>query len=313
MDPQFPKPLPEHGTIGIVAPASGSDQQDLDKGIHILRQHGYDINVADNVTNRNHFLAGSWTIRLQEMLDFFKDDSIDAIICARGGDGAIHLLPDFIDELEGVAPKTFVGYSDITILQLALYQRYGWVTFSGPMVATELANKSESSSTVTHLLSMLTSEPMKWNLLPEDSSGIEIWHDGVAKGTLLGGCMALVCTLLGTPNSPDYRDAILILEDVDETPQRIDRMLHQFRIHGVFERISGLILGKFHNCFPEDPGESFTLKDLVLNATADYDFPVIANYPYGHGSGTRLTVPLGAPVRLETGPSISLECTYTHS
>jgi len=302
MPSQFPSPLKPDDMIGIVAPSSASPSEDLEKGITRLQQLGYRTKSAGNLTTKSHFLAGDSATRLRETLSMLNDPEVDGIFCARGGDGSIQLLPDFIDSLQSSTPKIFVGYSDITLLQLALSQRYGWVTFSGPMITTEIGTGSITRESEDHLWHLLTTPPAEWDLFPFGASEVESWRDGSASGPLLGGCLALICALLGSRHLPDFENAVLIIEDTDESPRRIDRMLHQLRLNGIYDQINGMIVGRFEGCFPDDPSEDFTLQELVMNATQDYNFPILANFPYGHQTPRRLTVPLGAPVQFSTSP-----------
>jgi muramoyltetrapeptide carboxypeptidase len=108
--------------------------------------------------------------------------------------------------------------------------------------------------------------------------------------------------MTGSPYLPDFTDAVLIIEDVEETPKSIDRMLHQLRISGIFESIQGLILGNFSGCFPGEEESKSGLYEIVMNATRGYSFPIIAEYPYGHSLRDRLTIPIGAPIKFRTEP-----------
>ncbi|HKJ69361.1 MAG TPA: LD-carboxypeptidase [bacterium] len=302
MQPIIPRPLQPGGTIGIVAPASGADQDELQPGIEYFGQKGYTVQVAPNVTSRTHFTAGNRQSRLEALVNMFQDEDVEAVLCARGGDGAIHLLPDLLDRLSDTEPKPFCGYSDITLLQLALYERFGWVSFSGPMVATEFSRDILSDYAETHFWSLLTQTPMFWNLTPEPGWETKVWRAGSANGPLLGGCLSLICALLGTDYLPDFSEAVLVIEDTEEEPKSIDRMLHQLRLAGIFGKISGLLVGQFINCFPSDESADFTLQELIMSAARGFDFPILANYPYGHNLPDRLTLPLGVRLRFDTSP-----------
>lgn len=302
MPTKFPQPLQPNATIGVIAPSGSPDPENLEKGIHKIEAQGYRVRKAANLGTKTHFTAGTYQSRMEESLRLFLDENIDGIICARGGDGGIHLLPEFVNALQDIQPVPFIGYSDITLFQLALYKAYRWVTFSGPMVATELGAASLTEQSEQHYWELLTSPPDQWKLTPRADHNVEVLRDGEAEGPLLGGCLALVCTLLGTEHLPEMDRAVLIVEDIDEEPRHIDRMLHQLRLNGIFGRVSGLILGQFQGCFPEDPADDFTLRELVLHATRGYDFPILTNFPYGHATPDRLTIPIGAPIRLTTNP-----------
>jgi len=302
MHPTYPPPLPPNATIGIVAPSGPADPDDLNRGLEYLHSRGYRTKLASNLTENNGFTAGSRQTRLDELVAMFEDDEVDAIFCARGGDGAIHLIPELIERLKNCLPKIFLGYSDITLLQLAMYRHLGWITFSGPMVATEFGKNQLTEGSLNHLWKLLTTSHKEWNLIPNFEHEIKLWRSGSGRGPLLGGCLALVTSLLGSPHLPDFQDAILVIEDTDETPERIDRMLHQLRISGIFDQISGLIVGQFRNCFPKDLPDEISLKNIVMRAVADYDFPVIGNFPYGHHTPEFSMLPIGARIRLDSRP-----------
>ena len=304
MEPQFPTPLQAGDTIGIIAPSSAADSQDVQTGIQYLEKRGYAVKTAANLSRKTHFLAGPRDVRLRESLRIIQDDTVDAVMCVRGGDGAIHLFPDFLDALADVPPKPLIGYSDITLLQLALYQKYRWVTFSGPMLASDLAPEALIPDSEQHLWDILSTPHDQWHFTPPGETKPEVWHSGEAFGPLLGGCLALVCASLGSPYLPDFTGAILVIEDIDESPRHVDRMLHQLRINGIFDQISGMVAGQFRGCFPDDPDEDFTLREIVEFATRGYDFPILGNFPYGHGTPDRLTIPIGAPVYISTEPPV---------
>jgi len=303
MSPLFPSLLKKGSTIGVVAPSSSSDQDELDAGLERLYKLGYKTKLAANLTTKTHFLAGDNNTRLNETVKMLRDESVDAVFCARGGDGAIHLIPEFVEQMKDSKPKIFLGYSDITLLQLVLYKYYNWVTFSGPMISTELGPENLTEDAEKHLWDTLTKPSNQWDLNPKEEHSVEVWRKGSAQGPLVGGCLALVTALLGSQHMPDMSGTILIIEDIDETPRHVDRMLHRLRIAGIFEQISGMIVGQFRGCFPDDPEEDFTLKELVLNATQKYDFPILGNYPYGHKTPERFTIPIGVPIQMETEPA----------
>lgn len=298
----FPNMISPGSTIGIVAPSGASNPQLVRLALKKLNALGFQTKVANNIDTETHFTAGDKDLRLRETVKMFRDDSVNAILCARGGDGAIHLVPELLEALENSPPKPLIGYSDITLLQLALYQHFGWVSFSGPMLTTELADDSLSKESLDHLWSLTMKPPHMWNLNPPLKHEINILRNGQASGMLLGGCLSLICALIGSPYLPDFTDAVLVIEDVEETPKSIDRMLHQLRISGIFESIQGLILGNFSGCFTGSGFSNSTLSEIVMAATAGYTFPIIANYPYGHSLRDRMTIPIGAPILVKTDP-----------
>jgi len=193
-----------------------------------------------------------------------EDTRVRAIFTTRGGYGTPRLLDRVNYAVVRRDPKILVGYSDVTSLQLALFRKTGLITFSGPMVAVEMWDAFDPF-TEEHFWRLLTSSSVIGSLEnpPEDPSVVR--RPGVARGRMLGGNMSLALSLLGTPFSPDYRGAVLLLEDVDEAPHRIDRMFAQLAHAGVLPRISGLVLGKFTDCVPSDPSKPHLTTPQVLD------------------------------------------------
>lgn len=299
--PEFPEPLKEGDTIGVAAPGSTPDPEPLEQGIQSLQSRGYSVTRASNLDRKSGFTAGSAEQRTRETLRLFSNPDVDAVFCARGGNGAVHLLDRFLHEYDPSHPKPFVGYSDVTLLQMGLFATHQLVTFSGPMVATDFGAHRLTDDARNQFWTLLTTGPSNWTFTPAPEE-LSVLRQGTATGPLLGGCLSLFHLLPGTPFSPDVDGAVLVLEDVDEVPYRIDRMLHHLRLAGVLDRISGLVLGRFDDCFP-DEHTGPELADLIQEVLPDRsDLPVVSGFPYGHDLSSFHTLPLGAPVRLRTGP-----------
>ncbi len=298
---QFPKPLHKGATIGVIAPASAAHRKHVKEGIAYLEGRGYHVKTAPNLTRRKHYLAGNDELRLQWLEHFILDPEIDAIICIRGGYGLLRII-DKIDynRLSAIPPKLIVGYSDITALQMAILSKLGWIGYTGPMVASDMSGQFDPYSE-EWLWKVITEHPYPLILQNPAGEEMNVYRPGNAEGTLVGGCLSLITPLLGTEYMPDLTGAVLVIEDIGEKTYHLDKQLHMLRIHGVFDKISALILGHFVNCFPKNPKRSFTMQEFLDDVIGDYDFPVISNFAYGH-IRKRLTLPLGARVRVETDP-----------
>lgn len=297
----LPPCLKPGDTIGVVAPASAAKRKFTALGLEYLRQKGYKIKTAPNLTRGKYFLAGSDELRLKYLEQFLRNDELAGIICVRGGYGLIRIVDKInYQALATCKPKVFVGYSDITAIQLALLAQLGWVTYSGPMVASEMGqNISEYSA--NWLWRMIASQPYPIELSNPEGQELQVWRSGYAEGPLIGGCLSLITPLLGTPFLPSLKGAILVIEDIGEKTYHLDKHLQILRLHGVFDQIAGLIVGQFTDCFPKNPARSFTLDDYLRNVLRDYHFPVITNLAYGHVK-QRLTLPIGVRARLTTEP-----------
>lgn len=280
-------------SVGVCAPSGPVDAARLERGVAALRALGFDVRVPEGVLERRGFTAGSVERRLAELYALFEDDSVAAVFCARGGAGLVQLLPRL--ELARILahPKPFVGYSDLTFLH-ALLNNAGWVTTHGPMVARELADGGFDRQS---LLAALTGEASPYASEADDLLPL---RPGVAEGRLLGGCLSILSGALGTPWAlamPEDEDVVLLVEDVDEAPYKIDRMLRQLRGAGLLERVKGVVLGELPGCSPPLDA-SFSLEDVVLEALAGLEIPVALGLSTGHGPSPNVSLPLGTRARL---------------
>jgi len=194
-------------------------------------------------------------------------------------------------------PKPLVGYSDITTLQLAIYTMIGLPSLSGPMVAVEMG-KGIRPFTEKHFWGQVRNKSRQYIFNYEETSTRSM-QPGKTEGILLGGCLSMITGLLGTPFCPDFSDKILFIEEVGEKPYKIDRYLAQLQQAGVFQKIKGLILCDFVDCVAEKDETSFTINQLFTEYFSDAKYPVIYDFPYGHGD-IKFTMPIGMFVKLNT-------------
>ncbi len=278
--------------IGIVFPAGPvRDRQRFDAGRRILHQMGFTTVCRPVLPPAGHYLAGRDEERAAELMDMWRDPSVRAVIAARGGYGCLRLLSLLDFDLLRRQPKLLIGFSDITVLHSAVQQRCGLVSLHGPVV-TSLAD--DDTEGIRHFHATLThAEPP-----PIRVNNLRILRAGRARGVLLGGNLASICSLIGTPFEPDFRNAILLLEDVGESDYRLDRLLTQLHLAGKLAEPAGVILGSF-----TDGGDPQTAWTRVLECTTTA--PVWANFPVGHGR-RNLSVPLGAPVVMDSATATLL-------
>ncbi len=295
-----PKALKKGDTIGVVSPASKpGNEENYFKGIKYLEQLGYSVKSGKYNLSIHGYLAGDDDARLEDLNKMFADPEVKAIICSRGGYGAPRILHRLNYDLIRKNPKIFVGYSDITALNLGLLARAGLVSFSGPMVAVEMGqgihNFSEKS-----LWDCLTNANNQIVLKNPNDIKIKIIKEGKAEGHLIAGCISVFSAILGGSYMPDLEGAILVVEDIGEVPYRLDRYFAQMRLAGILDKINGLILGQFIDCVPSENGtSSLTTEEVIQDYTKDLDIPVIANFAYGHGS-VKLTLPIGVNAEINT-------------
>jgi muramoyltetrapeptide carboxypeptidase len=283
---KVPARLKPGDKIGIVAPAGPFNRETFFRGTQIFEEKGFEVFVPGGVFEDNGYLAGSDDHRAELVNQLFADNSIDAIVCARGGYGSLRILPllDYVTIAEN--PKVFVGFSDITALLEVLFDRCGLVTFHGPVV-TSLADAHEL--TVRSLFQTITSGG---KLEIDVSNGITL-NPGTASGILCGGNLATLCHLVGTPFAPNFANKILFLEDRAEAPYKIDRMLMQMKLADCFQGIAGIVLGSFEECGSLEEILA-TIKDLL----GDYHVPIFAGLNAGHGP-LNFTLPMGLEVSLD--------------
>lgn len=294
-----PPTLKPGSTIGVIAPASSASRKPTKLGIQYLESRGYKVVTSTHLNKGLKYLAGEDAVRVKHLENFLMNPEIDAIICVRGGYGLLRIIDKLdYDKLKTIPPKIFVGYSDLTALQLSLLQKCGWVTYSGPMVASEMG-KDFSQFSENWLWKVLTLNNGELNFQNPDKDKIKIFHHGQAEGNLIGGCFSLVTPLLGTEYMPSLDGNILFLEDVGEAGYRIDKMFQELKLHGVFNKISGLILGQFSGTFKENDNKNFTLEELLRDTIPEINFPVITNFAYGHVN-QRFTMPIGGKFRINT-------------
>lgn len=286
--------------IGITAPSSPAELPTTWAAVRFLESLGYIVRLGWTALARKGFLAGSDRLRAAELNAFFADESVAAILCLRGGYGAARLLPALDYAMIARHPKLFIGYSDITALHTALYQRSSLVTIHGP-VAVQLPDAAAYTRSMfcAGLRGTLGGEV---KLPPENT--LVPFVTGQAQGRLVGGNLAVLASLVGTPYELDASGCILFLEEIGEAPYRIDRLLNQLWQSGLLGRIGGLIFGDFTDC----NGDSGCGVDEVIRYYANLCAkPTASGLPAGHGM-YNMFLPFGVMTVLDcTSETVSLK------
>ncbi|MDY6954188.1 MAG: LD-carboxypeptidase [Thermodesulfobacteriota bacterium] len=282
-----PSRLRPGDTIGIAAPASPFNQNAFETGVGVLESMGFTVKIPESLFKRRGYLAGSDDERAALLMDLLGDETVRAILCARGGFGSMRLLP--LLDLEKIRRqrKIVVGFSDVTALLVALYNKCGLVTFHGPMVTT-LGKGLEGTSSA--LMAAISSQ----SPLVLAPSRPVILHGGQASGPVIGGNLTTLSHLMGTPFEPVFKGHLLFLEDRGEAPYRIDRMLSQLQLGGHVDTVAGVILGSFDDC-----GSLEEVYDIVRRVFQKRPIPVLAGFDIGHGTDN-MTLPLGLQADLNT-------------
>lgn len=301
----IPEPLPKGSTLATLSPAGPVGEEEVRRGAAVLSEEGYKVLRMPHALRRGQYLAGTDEQRVSDIMDAFRDDKYAGIICTRGGYGTLRLLDKLDYKLITSHPKPFVGFSDITALQTALYQRTGLVTFSGPQLARGFGYEAKEGSTsglddFSHACWFEMLEGRAWDkTLPlPDGWSLTTVREGTALGPLLGGNLAVLSGLCGTPWSPRFEGAIALLEEIDEPPYRVDRMLTQLHLAGAFDGVKGVILGSFAQHVKGERLDWASLAGELLSEKLD-DVPILRGAPYGH-VGPCWTLPLGAEAQLDT-------------
>jgi muramoyltetrapeptide carboxypeptidase len=293
--PVKPPALRPGDAIRVLSLASPVQEDHLDAGCKELARLGYLPKVdRASVLARESFFGGSADERLAAFKEALRDSSSRAIFCSRGGYGSNYLIEDLEGKLAG--PKIFLGSSDLTSLQIFLWRKFGWVTFYGPMVASNF----DRGAGVPHgydcpsLMSALAETQHGWPLELRGST----MNSGQAEGTLLGGCLTLLETSLGTPWELDTQGAILLLEDRGMKPYQVDRALMHLKQAGKFRGVRGIILGDFPDCDPPPGGE--TVEAVARRILSPLGIPIVWGVPIGHTLRSTLTLPLGVHAELSS-------------
>ena len=291
--PRRPPPLSPGAPVVVVAPASPPRSADTyQAGLDRLRST-YDVRWAWTPGSERGYLAAPDAERVAALNRAISDPEIRAIVCVRGGYGCLRLLPKIDWDRARQHPTLLVGYSDVTALHLAFYTKANWAGLSGP-VATEWAQADDAT-----LASFRGwAEGGTPGFVEAFDASPTALAPGTAVGPLLGGNVAVLTRLLGTPFAPDFEGAILVLEEVAEAPYRVDRMLTHLQQAGVLDAVAGVVLGTFTTGSRTPNTPTLTLEEVFRDHLADRPYPVVKGLPYGHHL-PRCSLPIGVPMRLD--------------
>lgn len=289
-----PLALVPGSTIAVVAPASGAKMDRILRGCENLAHLDYRVTQKIDAREPDGYFSGPLAIRVKELQDALTRKEIRGVFCSRGGYGSAEILDKLKTEKMRQA-RIFCGFSDLTSVQIYLWQKLHWVTFYGPLVAGGFdagANATGGYDPDTFMCAMTAthsgwSTPLRGETLAR----------GTATGTLLGGCVTLIETSIGTPWELDTRGAILLLEDRGVKPYQLDRMLLHLKQAGKFDALRGIVLGEFPDCeVPE--GSTVSVKDVCKRILGPLKIPMVYGAPVGHTARPMLTLPLGVRAKL---------------
>ena len=299
-----PPALERGDRVAVLAPASPFTPEEFGEGLAEVRRLGFEPVYDDRVFERDAYVAGSAETRARAFVDAWTDPSVRAVLTARGGYGSVQILPFLSRDTLRATPKLLVGYSDITALLSFVTTRCGIVAVHGPTVTGRFARGAEGYDRPSFLRTMCEAEPLGELTSPS----LESLRAGEAEGILVGGNLTQVTASLGTPFGFDPPDrCVLFLEDVNERPYRLDRMLTQLRQAGVLSRAAALVFGEMPGC--DEPDGSFLARDAIARCVHDFPGPVLIGLASGHTPHPALTFPLGVRARIRGGARPALMIT----
>lgn len=305
------KKLSKNAKIGVFSP-SGFIQDDsfLPNAISNFSSLGFETVVSKNALTKWKYFSGTDKDRLSDFHDLLKIPEIELIMASRGGYGWTRLLKKLDYRLIQKSGKILVGFSDFTLLNLSVLAKNNQITFHGPMATADFRHEKISGFTLNHFLKLLQSDS-------HTVSDIECSHpykNQTFEGNIWGGCLSLLVHLIGTPFFPKVDGGILFIEDVNEQPYHIERMLFQLYHAGILENQSAILFGQFNDCVPTEKSASGYLMDDVLESLRNLiDIPVLNNFPFGHVKD-KITIPYGAKTKLSLqSGSYSVKFSEYHS
>jgi muramoyltetrapeptide carboxypeptidase len=288
-----PPALRPPALVGVLAPSSPVRKVFVDAGVAELERLGFRVRLGEHLYQRGRYTAGSVEARLQDWTALWEDPDVSGVFCARGGYGSMELLSRIPVEPIRACPKVLIGASDVTALHCLLASRVALACFHGPMLAQQIARGFYDSGNLLKVVGSSTAYGRY------DVASVELLHGGASEGPLLGGCLSMVASLVGTPYLPSFRDAVVFLEDTQTKPYQIDRMLTQLRLAGALDGVRGLVFGEMPGC-EQHPDQGYTLQEMLRDWTEDLHIPVLFGFPSGHTVSPALTIPLGARARVDS-------------
>ena len=297
------KKLKKGDTIGLVAPGYAVSSDGLEHAKATLRKMGFIPYHTDRIIGNYGYFSNTDEERAKDLNEMFANQNVDGILCARGGYGCTRIMQMIDYDIIKNNPKVFIGFSDITTLLNGFYKETGLVGFHGP-VGTTLDNEYGISQLEQLVVNPKKNLEIKNSVLTEKQKEDTEYQryiitPGTANGILVGGSLTLINALIGTPHEIDFTDKIVCIEDVEESPYRIDRMLTQLIEGKNFKNAAGLVLGVFAGCEASSSKRAFTLKEVITNRLQPLNIPAVYGMSFGH-IPTNFTFPIGIKAKLST-------------
>jgi muramoyltetrapeptide carboxypeptidase len=298
----LPKPLNPGDTVALVSPSSATAERlDLQLAAEAMQALGFRVKTGEHYASRYGHLAGTDAARAGDLNAMFADDEVGAIVCVRGGSGAARLLPLLDYDAIRANPKVLLGYSDITALHCAIHARTGLVTFHGPIGSGSWndfnVDQFRRLFFERELMQYRNTVDTEDELVPRKNRTLTI-TGGKARGELVGGNLSVLVGLAGSKYMPDFAGRILFLEDVEEAPYRVDRMLTTLKLSGALDEIAGFVFGQCTDCDPGEGYGSLTLDQIFDDLVRPLGVPAYRGAMIGH-IREQFIVPVGGQVELD--------------
>jgi muramoyltetrapeptide carboxypeptidase len=298
----FGRPLPQGGTIGVAAPASGfQNRSEVLRGVEWWESRGYRVKLGEHVFERDDYVAGDERDRAADLQALFADDEVDVVQALQGGYGSAHTIPHLDFDVIAANPKPFIGYSDITALHVAIRQRTGLATFYGYGLVG-MGEKDSSDFSRDRLVAVLSGQGA--GEVPKDPEDpyVRALRGGRATAPVVGGCLWLLLQTMGTPWEIELGGSIFFFEDYDAPPWYVDGMLTQLTQAGKLAGVQGVVVGDMEKCdWREDRPEwprTRSIEDVLERHLEPLGVPVLYKLPLGHGKHLA-SIPLGVPATLD--------------
>lgn len=272
----IPPYLQQGDTIGVICPAGFMAQEKYQTCIDVLHQWGYNVKQGATLGTQFHYFSGTDEERLADLQQMMDDDSVKAILCARGGYGLSRMIDSLNFKKFAKHPKWIIGFSDITVLQAHIFEQYKIATLHAPM-AGAFNDGEYSNEYVQSLLIALSGKSPRYF-----AASHALNRTGECTGRLVGGNLALMAHLIGSKSSYNPKNKILFLEDVGEYLYNIDRMMIQLKRSGMLDKLSGLIFGGFTDLKDTTTPFGSSIYDILQHHVKDYDYPVCYDFPVSH-------------------------------
>ena len=290
-----PNRLKKGDTVAVIAPASPPNKENLRRGLKFVEDLGLNYKLGKSLYAEYGYLAGNDEERLADLQEAFLDEDIKGIICAGGGYGTARIASAIDYDAIKNNPKIFWGYSDITFLHTAIRQQTGLVTFHGPMLASDIGKEEANQISKDTFQQLFAPTDLNYS---SAISEVEELVPGSAEGSLVGGNLSLLSSSMGTPFEIDTEGKVLLIEDINEEPRAVDRMLNQLYMAGKLHKSAGILIGDFNNCIPERE-LSLTLEEVIKHYIKLAGRPALKGFNMGHCS-PHIGVPFGTTARMNT-------------